>query len=168
MDPSHAHCRPAPLSRPAAIPLFEPRDWSRPDQPVLPWASPPEVVDATAFVPAALRRTARNLAVALVETLASRRPLHQLEPWLNTDVLTLVERLRAAPACRRLTLKSLRVQHPRAEVLEVALHLCQSDRSRAAAMRLVRRDDRWRVTRLAIALDPAVVQDAAHPRQSAG
>lgn len=168
MDPSHARCWPAPVSRPAAIPLFEPMQWPSSDQPLLPWASPPEVVDSTAFVPAALRRTARDLAGALVETLASRRPLHQLEPWLSPDVLTLVERLRAAPASRRLTLKSLRVQHPRAEVLEVALHLCQGDRSKAAAVRLTTIGGRWQLTQLVIALDPPTVHDARRLSPQAG
>lgn len=168
MDPRQARCRPAPVSRPSATPLFEPREWSWPDQPLLPWAGPPEVVDSTAVIPAPLRRTARDLAGALVETLASRRPLHQLEPWLSPDVLALVERLRAAPTSRHLALRSLRVQQPRPEVIEVALHLRQGERSRAAAMRLVRLDDRWRITQLAIAVDPGVVHNAAHPRQAAG
>lgn len=155
MDPRQARCRPAPVSRPPAIPLFELLEWSWPDQPLLPWAGPPEIVDSTAAVPAPLRRTARDLAGALVETLASRRPLHQLEPWLSPDVLALVERLRAAPASRHLTLRSLRVQQPRAEAIEVALHLRQSDRSLAAALRLVQLDDRWRITQLAIAIVPS-------------
>ena len=168
MDPRQARCRPAPVSRPAVLPLFAPVEWPSPNQPLLPWASPPDVVDATAVVPAELRRVARDLASGLVETVASRRPLHQLEPWLSADVLTVVERLRTDRSSRQVRLKSLRIQHPRPEVLEVALHLHQADRSRAAAMRLTTRDGRWQITGLVIALDPSQVHDAESLRQRAG
>jgi hypothetical protein len=125
-------------------------------------------VDSTAFVSAHLRRTTRDLISALVETVACRRPLHQLEPWLSADVLAVVERLRAGRASRQVRLRSLRIQHPRPDVLEVALHLGQADRSRAAAVRLTNLDGRWQITQLVIALDPSVVHDAGRLRQRAG
>ena len=160
MDPSQARCRPAPSSWPPAIPLFEPAPSPSPDQPLLPWLDAPEVIDATAFVPAETRRIARDLASAVVETLSGRRPLHQLEPWLSPDVLRLVGSIRTSPASRQLSLLSLRTQQPRAEVVEVALHLRQAGRSRAAAVRLTRLAGGWRVTQLAISLDPPTVHDA--------
>jgi hypothetical protein len=166
MDPSHAHCRPAPMSRPAAIPLFDAVEWDSPNQPPLPWPGPPEVIDQTAVIPAALRRTARDLASALVETLNGRRPLHQLEPWLSAEVLTLVERLHADQLGRNLQLRSLRIQRPRSDVLEVALHLRHAQLSRAAALRLRQIGRRWQITQLSIAVDPPVIHDAVRlPRR---
>lgn len=168
MDPSQAQCRPAPPSRPTPRPLFDPVEPPSPDQPLLPWPSPPEILDSSAVVAAPLRRTARDLTSALIETLASRRPIHQLEPWLHPDVCELITRLRSARSSRELRLLSVRVQQPRDNVVEVAAHLRQASGSRAAALRLTSTGERWQITELAIALDPRVVQDAGRPRRAAG
>jgi|GEM_PF-2133039 hypothetical protein len=160
MDPAQATCRPAPRTGPSAIPLFEPTQWPSPDQPLLPWAGLPEVIDVTAFVPAEVHRLARDLTSAMVETLAGRRPLHQLEPWLSPDVLSVIETVRSQRTSRNVRLLSLRIQQPHPRAVEVALHLRQSGRSRAAAVRLTRWHGRWQITQLAIALEPPTVHDA--------
>ncbi len=157
MDPSQATYRPVPYLGPPSTPLFEPPLWPSPDQPLLPWAGAPEVIDATAFVPAELRRLARDLTSAMVETLAGRRPLHQLEPWLSPDVMSVIEIVRPQRASRDLRLLSLRIQQPHPRAVEVALHLRQAGRSRAAALRLTRWHGRWQITQLAIALEPPTV-----------
>ncbi len=89
------------------------------------------------------------LAVALVEALHARRPVAQLNRWVDDDVLTAIflhqrrrrtepVRLTSAP-----TLRSVRVQHPHPEVAEVSAHVSVMGRSVAMAFRLEALTDRW-------------------------
>lgn len=103
-------------------------------------------------VAAPARAAAAALTAALVEAIAGRRPTQQLDGWVSTDVLELVERLSRTHRGTEIRLRSIRVQAPRAEVVEVSAHLTQGGRSRAAAIHLSWRDGQWQATGLAIAL----------------
>lgn len=160
MHPATATCRPAPASRPASALLLEPPGTPRPDQPVLPWtvateaAAPPSALDPD------LRQLATALTAALVEVITGQRSALQLELWAEPDLLNLLEHLRRARVGDGLRLRSVRVQAPHEEALEVSAHLRQGAASRAAAVRLSRRRGRWVATHLVIALDPGVVHRA--------
>lgn len=160
MDPALARCRPAPASRPPAIPLVEPRRYDGPDQPVLPWTVVPEVVDAATPLEPERRQLASALVSALVEVLSGRRSPLQLELWVVPDVLSLVEHLRRARRYEGLRLKSVRVQSPHEAALEVSAHLTRHGASRAAAIRISRRRGRWVATHLVLSLQPGVVHRA--------
>ncbi len=160
MDPAFARCRPAPPSRPPAVPLLEPVRFGGPDQPVLPWTVVPEVVMADTPLDAGLRQVAVTLMSAVVEVLAGRRSALQLELWVAPDLLSLLEHLRRARRGEGLRLRSVRVQAPSETALEVAAHLTLGGESRAAALRIGQRRGRWVATHLAIALRPGVVHRA--------
>lgn len=160
MDPSLATCRPAPASRPPAVPLLEPVHLEADLQPALPWVTVPEVIPPDDPVDPDLRQLASALMSALVEVLSGQRSPLQLERWVEPEVLNLVEHLRRSRRAQGLTLRSLRVQAPHADALEVSAHLRQGAVSRAAALRVSRRRDQWIATHLSIALRPHVVNQA--------
>lgn len=160
MDPALARHRPAPPSRPPAVPLLEPVRFESPDQPVLPWTVVPELIADDTPVDAGLRQLATSLASAVVEVLAGRRSAVQLELWMVPDLLSLLEHLRRARRGEGLRLRSVRVQAPSDTSLEVAAHLTQAGASRAAALRISLRRGRWIATHLVIALRPGVVHRA--------
>ncbi|MFT4110277.1 Rv3235 family protein [Propionicimonas sp.] len=160
MDPTLARCRPAPASRPPAVPLVEPVVFPAPDQPVLPWAVDPHVAAPGTSLDPALRQLATSLMSALVEVLCGQRSALQLELWAEADVLALLERLRAARPWFGLRLHSVRVQAPHDDALEVSAHLRTGNASRAAALRISRRRGRWVATHLVISLDAGVVHRA--------
>lgn len=160
MDPALAVCRPAPVSRPPARPLLEPLRYAEPDQPVLPWTVVPEVVSPTSTLDPDLRQLATALTAALVEVMSGQRSTLQLELWVEPDLLSLVEHLRRARGGEGLTLRSVRVQAPHEEALEISAHLRQHGASRAAALRISKRRGRWVATHLVIALRPGVVHRA--------
>jgi hypothetical protein len=95
-----------------------------------------------------------KLALAITETLVGQRPVAQLNRWVVDEVLaaiTMYQRrsLRthgriAMPAA----LRSIRVQHPDAEVAEVSAHVVIGKRSAAMAFRLQALGDRWLCTAL--------------------
>ncbi len=99
-------------------------------------------------------RWAASLSVALVEVLQGRRAAAQLSRWVQEDVLArvaLVERRRRASVPRSLApppvqVHSVRVQHPRADVAEVAAHLGLGRQRHAVALRLEGLGDRWLCT----------------------
>ncbi len=169
MDPARARCRPAPASRPPALPLIEPLGSALPQQPVLPWTVVPEVVlpDSPPLEPE-LRQLAIALTAALVEVLSGRRAALQLELWVEADLLNLLEHLRRARSGEGLRLRSVRVQAPNDAALEVSAHLRQGGDSRAAAIRISRRRGRWVATHLVIALRPGVVHSAGWVNPLAG
>lgn len=160
MDPRLATCRPVPASRPPAVPLVEPVQLEADLQPALPWTMVPEVLPAHDPVEPELRQLASALMSALVEVLSGQRSSLQLERWVEPEVLNLVEHLRRSRRTQGLTLRSLRVQAPHADALEVSAHLRQGAASRAAALRVSRRRGQWIATHLSIALRPHVVNHA--------
>lgn len=99
------------------------------------------------------RRLAGSLASALVEILAGRRGPQQLSGWASPKVQELVTQLSRSQRCSGLRLRSIRVQQINDLVIEVAAHLTQTGRSRAAALRITRDDGRWQATELVIVLD---------------
>ena len=161
MDPALATCRPAPASRPPAVPLLEPSWFTGDNQPALPLTIVPDVVapDQQPVDPE-LRQLAATLMAALVEVLTGQRSPEQLEQWVEPELLALLEHLRRARRGEGLKLRSVRVQAPHGEAVEVSAHLVQGSASRAAALRVSRRRGRWIATHLAIALRPGVVNQA--------
>jgi Family of unknown function (DUF6459) len=161
MDPASATCRHAPASRPAAVALVEPLQLPATTQPTLPLTVLADaVVRDEQPVDPELRQLAAALMGALVEVLAGQRSAEQLERWVEPELLSLVEHLRRAGRAQGLKLRSLRVQSPHAEAVEVSAHLLQGQASRAAALRISLRRGRWVGTHLAIALRPEVVHQA--------
>lgn len=114
-------------------------------------ASPrPDLPDAAAW--------STSLVVAVIQVQLAQRPVAQLNRWLAEDVLGAVtrqQRRRRAGADRsvvRVSLRSLRVQHPDPEVAEVAAVVVVGSRPVPVALRLEALGNRWLCT--AIELDP--------------
>lgn len=160
MNPALALCRVAPVSRPAAVPLREPLRFTGPEQPLLPWTIVPEVTDEQDPLDPERRQLATSLMAALVEVLSGKRSAAQLELWVESELLELVEHLHRARDGEGLRLRSVRVQAPHEAALEVSAHLGRGGVSRAAALRISRRRGRWVATHLVLALDPPVVHRA--------
>lgn len=160
MHPSLATCRPAPASRPPALALVEPRYLADPAQPALPLALTPDLVVEDSTLDPELQQLATSLISALIEVLSGQRSALQLERWVEPEVLNLVEHLRRGHRGQRWLLRSVRVQAPHSEAVEVSAHLAQGGTSRAAAMRMRLRRGQWVVTHLMIALRPQVVHRA--------
>ena len=95
-----------------------------------------------------------SLAVAMLQALLSQRPIAQLNRWLSDDVLSLVSRQQRRRRTERdravwsVLLRSLRVQHPGAEVAEVSAHVVIGNRDTAVAFRLEALGERWLCTAL--------------------
>jgi hypothetical protein len=104
------------------------------------------------------RTWSASLALALAETLQGRRPIGQLSRWLDEEVLghlSVTLRLRRTasgqprPASGRpAVLRSVRLQFPCPEAVEVSAHVFSDGRSRALAFRLQGWGDRWLCTAL--------------------
>jgi len=150
-----ATCRPARDTRPPARRLLTPVRLHT-GHPTLPWDDPPVLAEPESL-DAGVRQLATSLVVAVVETLAGRRPPAQLEGWLDVEPFELLEHLCRAGVAAGARLRSLRIQCPADGAVEVAAHLRCGGSSRAAAFRLVRRDGRWLVARLETALRPDAV-----------
>jgi Family of unknown function (DUF6459) len=164
--------RPLVESRPRAV-SWEPVPIRTvpPDQPALDLAEP-EMIDLTRPRPPGVRSTvvrarwtarprpdlphaaewSASLVVALVQALLAQRPIAQLNRWLADDVLSAVSvqqrRRRTEPgrAVRSVVVRSVRVQHPNAEVAEVSTHVVVGKSHTAAALRLEAVGDRWLCT----------------------
>ena len=161
MDPATATVRQAPASRPPAVALVEHPQLAADAQPALPFTLLPEaVIQEEQPVEPELRQLAAALMAALVEVLSGQRSAEQLERWVEPELLNLVEHLRRASRAEGLKLRSVRVQCPHSEAVEVSAHLVQGRASRAAALRISRRSGQWVGTHLAIALRPDVVHQA--------
>jgi hypothetical protein len=160
MDPATATCRHAPASRPPAVPLLEPAWFAGDSQPALPWTVVTEVVAEHDPVEPELRQLAAALMAALVEVLSGQRSAEQLERWVEPELLSLVEHLQRARSGHDLKLRSVRVQAPHAQAVEVSAHLRQGAASRAAALRISWRRGQWVATHLVIALRPGIVHQA--------
>jgi hypothetical protein len=103
---------------------------------------------------AEVRAWASRLAQAVVEAVGGQRPVTQLVRWTAPDVYRDLERrtrilARAVgPAQRsvRPQVRSVHICRPRPEIAEVSVHVRHAARSRAVAMRLERRGERWLCT----------------------
>lgn len=160
MDPTLALCRAAPASRPPAVPLREPQQFTGAEQPVLPWTVVPDAAADEAALDPERRQLATSLTAAVVEVLSGQRSATQLELWVEAELLDLLEHLHRARDGDGLRLRSVRVQAPHDAALEVSAHLRRGTASRAAALRISRRRGRWVVTQLVLALDPPVIHRA--------
>lgn len=98
-----------------------------------------------------------SLALALAEAVQGRRPIGQLNRWVDEQVLATVtvalrqRRLQApgAPGARRpAVLRSVHLQLPLPEVVEASAHVVSDGRSHALAFRLDAWGDRWLCTAL--------------------
>ena len=105
----------------------------------------PDVCDAE------VRSWAARLAQAVVEVVGGQRPVSQLVRWTAAGVYRDLERRAslmrratgAAPRAVRPQVRSIHVCRPSVEVAEVSVHVRHGSRSRAVAMRLERRGERW-------------------------
>jgi hypothetical protein len=102
---------------------------------------------------AELRAWAARLAQAVVEAVGGRRPTSQLVRWTAPDVYRDLQRRaslvrRAAGPHRALPpqVRSVHVCRPSPGTAEVSVHVRHGHRSRALALRLERRGDRWLCT----------------------
>jgi Family of unknown function (DUF6459) len=119
---------------------------------------------------AEVRAWAARLAQAVVECLAGRRPVSQLVRWTAPDVYRDLDRrvrlVRSAtagqpvgvrpqvpvrvrskvPSQLRPQVRSVHICRPSAEAAEVSVHVRHGARSRAIAMRMERRGERWLCT----------------------
>ena len=93
------------------------------------------------------------LALAVLQALLAQRPIAQLNRWLADEVLSAVSvqqrRRRTEPgraAARSVVVRSVRAQHPTADVAEVSAHLLVGTGHTAVALRLEARGDRWLCT----------------------
>lgn len=96
---------------------------------------------------------AAAMTASVIEAICGRRPLHQLQDFARPSVLTTIARLALHHRGSQLRVRSLRVQTPCVDAVEVSVHLVQDGRSQAAAMRFTRDLDRWQISDLQIALD---------------
>jgi hypothetical protein len=103
---------------------------------------------------AEVRGWAARLAQAVVEVVGGQRPVSQLVRWTSAEVHRDLERRarlvrRAAGSAPRALppqVRSVHVCRPSTEVAEVSVHVRHGLRSRAVAMRLERRGERWLCT----------------------
>jgi hypothetical protein len=106
-----------------------------------------------------VRAWAARFAQAVVETLGGQRPVSQLVRWTAPDVhrdlqrraLLIRQAARGTRSPIRPQVRSVHVCRPSAGSAEVSVHVRHGARSRALAMRLERRDDRWVCTVLQFA-----------------
>jgi hypothetical protein len=102
------------------------------------------------------------LALAVLQALLAQRPIAQLNRWLADDVLSMVtmqqrrRRLQPGKAVRPVQVRSVRVQHPGAEVAELSAHVVVGACDTALACRLEAVGERWLCT--ALELDPRVLR----------
>jgi hypothetical protein len=169
--PAH-RVRPLVESRPPAISWRPAPAWPAPlNQPPLDLGGPTAVDPAQPTAPAARSIVVRGswtvsprrdlpdarewgaaLALAVLQALLAQRPISQLNRWLADDVLSMVSmqqrRRRNDPdrAVRLVLVRSLRVQHPRADVAEVSAHVVVGTRDTTLALRLEALGDRWLCT----------------------
>ena len=102
------------------------------------------------------------LALAVVQALLAQRPIAQLNRWLADDVLSIVSlqqrrrQLESGRAVRPVAVRSVRVQHPAAEVAEASAHVTIGVRHGALAFRLDALGERWLCT--ALEFDPGMLR----------
>ena len=105
---------------------------------------------------AEVRGWAARFAQAVSESVSGLRPTSQLVRWTSQEVFRDLDRRaqlvrRAAGPVRRPVrpqVRSVHVSRPHDRAAEVSVHVRQGHRSRALALRLERRDERWVCTAL--------------------
>ena len=103
-----------------------------------------------------VRSWAARFAQAVSESVSGLRPTSQLVRWTSHEVFRDLDRRaqlvrRAAGPVRRPVrpqVRSVHVSRPHDAAAEVSVHVRQGHRSRALALRLERRDERWICTAL--------------------
>ncbi len=123
-----------------------------------PGAAPLVAVPDPSHPDRAMRARAARFSMAVVEAVAGDRPVSQLIRWVTPEVYELVAARAAAVGRRtdaeararteRPRLLSVHVACPAERVAEVCSHLRHGGRSRALALRLEARGDRWVCTAL--------------------
>lgn len=134
----------APASRPPAVPLIPPQPWGGPDQPALP-EEPTRGPDhgASALIDPADEQRISALVLALLEVLSGRRPPAQLASRIHPGLLRSVRALTRSYAGENLRLGSLRVQSPRAGVIEASVRVVSTTRHHPVAVRLIAVSGVW-------------------------
>ena len=164
MIPADARSRPLPQLLPPAERLITPLPLNSPPpaQAMLPWSrGGPEVSAPRDAIEPDARQRAVALTVAVTEALRGRRSVTQLERWVDAPVLALVSRLQHSHPYGDLRVKSVRLQAPTLNCIEVSARLGHGTNSLAAALRITRELGRWRCVALEIAVTPAVIHRAA-------
>jgi hypothetical protein len=130
----------------------------RPGLPETPELDPPGPARVTHVADSEVRAWAARMAQAVVEAVAGQRPVSQLVRWMSPSVYRDLERRvqlvrRAAEGARtvRPQVRSIHVCRPTAVAAEVSVHVRHGGRSRAVAMRMERRGERWQCTVLEFA-----------------
>lgn len=125
----------------------------RPGLPETPELEPPGPARLPQVADAEVRAWAARLAQAVVETIGGQRPVNQLIRWTAPDVYRDLERrvqlVRLASAGQRTVrpqVRSVHVCRPTPDCAEVSVHIRHGARSRAMAMRMDRKGDRWQCT----------------------
>ena len=125
----------------------------RPGLPETPELDPPGPARLPAVADAEVRSWAARLAQAVVEAVGGQRPVSQLVRWTAPNVYRDLERRvqlvrRASEGSRsiRPQVRSVHVCRPTATCAEVSVHVRHAGRSRALAMRMERRGERWQCT----------------------
>lgn len=125
----------------------------RPGLPETPELQPPGPARLPHVADTEVRAWAARLAQAVVEAVGGQRPVSQLVRWTAPDVYRDLERrvqlVRLAAAGSRAVrpqVRSVHVCRPSTTTAEVSVHVRHAGRSRALAMRMERRGDRWQCT----------------------
>lgn len=125
----------------------------RPGLPETPELEPPGPARLPHVADTEVRAWAARLAQAVVETVGGQRPVSQLVRWTAPDVYRDLERrvqlVRLASAGARTVrpqVRSIHVCRPTPTSAEVSVHVRHGGRSRALAMRMERRGERWQCT----------------------
>lgn len=126
----------------------------QPGLPETPELASPAADRVTAVRDTEVRSWAARLAQAVVETVGGQRPVSQLVRWTSAEVYRDLERRAAlvrkasgaATRTVRPQVRSIHVCRPTTEVAEVSVHVRHGHRSRALALRLERRGERWLCT----------------------
>jgi Family of unknown function (DUF6459) len=160
LRPELAQLRRLNAGAPAATELLPRSVDPRPAQPTLPLSDPPKQEPTSTLADHQARQLAAALVTSLVEVIAGRRPAQQLSAWVSPEVYVLIEKLAKTQRGSDIHLRSIRVQTPRPQVIEIAVHLVQRGRSKAAALRLHIVAGRWQATGLEIALEARRINQA--------
>lgn len=125
----------------------------RPGLPETPELQPPGPARLPHVADTEVRAWAARLAQAVVEAVGGQRPVSQLVRWTAPDVYRDLERrvqlVRLASSGTRSVrpqVRSVHVCRPTTTTAEVSVHVRHAGRSRALAMRMERRGERWQCT----------------------
>lgn len=125
----------------------------RPGLPETPELEPPGPARLPHVADSEVRAWAARLAQAVIEAVGGQRPVSQLVRWTAPEVYRDLERrvqlVRLASTTARSVrpqVRSIHVCRPTAHSAEVSVHVRHGGRSRALAMRMERRGERWQCT----------------------